>query len=142
MTRRSAATVAGNYNERSPGLKTVPIIYKFTDTRRTRPCDVKKGGNVLGTPNAAVTEALEKLAGKSVGDAIDLTLGETYALWKPRSFPGLRQDARLAYSHFLAGKKCRASAQRTSKRSSMPTCRRTAPAPPRATGWGSPLRGA
>ena len=74
-------------------------VYKLTDKRRTRPWVVAKSGKIMGyyaTKTAAV-EALGKLAGKPVGDAIDLTLGEIHTLWMAQHYPRLGEDAKLAY---------------------------------------------
>ena len=74
-------------------------VYKLTDKRRTRPWVVKKAGTIMGyyaTKTAAV-EALGKLAGKPVGDAIDLTMGEVHTLWMAQHYPRLGEDAKLAY---------------------------------------------
>ena len=59
-------------------------VYKLTDKRRTRPWVMAKGGKILGryATKTAAQEALEKLAGKPIGDAIDLTLQEIFTLWK------------------------------------------------------------
>lgn len=74
-------------------------VYKLTDKRRTRPWVMAKGGKILGryATKTAALEALEKLAGKPIGDAIDLTLEEIYTLWKAQHYPRLKEDASLAY---------------------------------------------
>lgn len=73
-------------------------VYKLTDKRRTRPWVMAKGGKILGryATKTAALEALEKLAGKPIGDAIDLTLEEIYTLWKAQHYPRLKEDASLA----------------------------------------------
>ena len=90
-------------------------VYKLTDKRRTRPWVMAKGGKILGryATKTAALEALEKLAGKPIGDAIDLTLQEIYTLWSAQHYPRLKEDARLAYElawsklEPLGGKKMR-----------------------------------
>lgn len=74
-------------------------VYKLTDKRRTRPWVMAKGGKILGryATKTAAQEALEKLAGKPIGDAIDLTLQEIFTLWKAQHYPRLKEDACLAY---------------------------------------------
>lgn len=56
-------------------------------------------GKILGryATKTAALEALEKLAGKPIGDAIDLTLEEICTLWKAQHYPRLKEDASLAY---------------------------------------------
>lgn len=57
-----------------------------------------KGGKILGryATKTAAQEALEKLAGKPIGDAIDLTLQEISHFEGP-ALPRLKEDACLAY---------------------------------------------
>ena len=74
-------------------------VYKLTDKRRTRPWVVKKAGTIMGyyaTKTAAV-EALGKLAGKPVGDAIDMTLQDIYTLWSAQHYPRVKEDAKRGY---------------------------------------------
>ena len=74
-------------------------VYKLTDKRRTRPWVVAKSGKIMGyyaTKTAAV-EALGKLAGKPVGDAIDMTLQDIYTLWSAQHYPRVKEDARRGY---------------------------------------------
>lgn len=91
-------------------------VYKLTDKRRTRPWVVAKSGKIMGyyaTKTAAV-EALGKLAGKPVGDAIDLTMGEIHTLWMARHYKDLTPKGRETYDNAwkklqpLEGRKMRA----------------------------------
>lgn len=90
-------------------------VYKLTDKRRSRPWVVAKAGKILGyyATKAAATEALERLAGRPVGDAIDMTLEDIYTLWKAQHYPRLREDAVRGYEGSwvklapLAGRKMR-----------------------------------
>lgn len=74
-------------------------VYKLTDKRRTRPWVVAKAGKILGryATKTAALEALEKLAGKPIGDAIDLTLQEIYTLWSAQHYPRIKEDAIRGY---------------------------------------------
>ena len=74
-------------------------VYKLTDKRRKRPWVVAKRGKILGyyATKSAATEALDRLAGRPVGDAIDLTLSEIYTLWSAEHYPRIGDDAKLSY---------------------------------------------
>ena len=90
-------------------------VYKLTDKRRTRPWVMAKGGKILGryATKTAAMEALEKLAGKPIGDAIDLTLEEIYTLWNAQHYPRVSVHTKASYEDAwaklkpLAGKKMR-----------------------------------
>lgn len=76
-------------------------VYKLTDARRKRPWVAAKRGKILGyyATKAGAQEALEKLAGHPVGDAIDLTLGEIYTLWNSEHFPRVGEDSKRGYEN-------------------------------------------
>lgn len=76
-------------------------VYKLTDKRRTRPWVAAKKGKIMGyyATKTAALEALSKLAGKPVGDAIDLTLGEIYTLWSAQHYARVSEHTRASYEY-------------------------------------------
>lgn len=109
---RRIQKAAGHKRHRPNGAGSV---YKLTDKHRTKPWAMAKGGKVLGlyATKAAAMEALEKLSGKPIGDAIDLTLADIHTLWMAQHYPRIKDDAKLAYDSAwaklepLAGRKMR-----------------------------------
>lgn len=74
-------------------------VYKLTDKRRSRPWVVAKSGTIMGryATKSGAMEALAKLAGKPVGDAIDLTVGEIHTLWQAQHYARLTPKGQETY---------------------------------------------